>query len=75
LKRLYCKPVGRGYGLGLKLSQAAVNHARALGYEQMYLDTDQGLIHANAIYEALGFQDIDKYYDNPMDSRFMALGL
>jgi carbonic anhydrase len=75
LKRLYCKPVGRGYGLGLKLSQAAVNHARALGYEQMYLDTDHGLIHANAIYEALGFQDIDKYYDNPMDSRFMALGL
>jgi len=33
------------------------------------------LTHANAIYETLGFQDIEKYYDNPMDSRFMALDL
>lgn len=75
LKRLYCKPAARGQGLGLKLSQATLNKARDIGYEKIYLDTDHGLIHANAVYEALGFEDIDKYYDNPMDSRFMGLDL
>lgn len=75
LKRLYCRPQARGFGLGLKLSKAAVRKGRELGYNEMYLDTDFGLTHANAIYEALGFQDIAKYYDNPMDSRFMRLAL
>lgn len=71
LKRLYCQPAARGHGLGLKLSQAAIEKARSIGYKHIYLDTDHGLTQANAIYEALGFTDIDKYYDNPMDSRFM----
>ena len=75
LKRLYCRPAARGLGLGLKLSEAAVTQARSLGYKHIYLDTDHGLIHANGIYEKLGFQDIEKYYDNPMDSRFMGLAL
>ena len=75
LKRLYCRPSARGYGTGLKLSKAALEQARTLGYKQIYLDTDHGLTHANAIYESLGFQDIEKYYDNPMDSRFMGLML
>ena len=75
LKRLYCRPQARGPGIGLKLSQAVINKARELGYKHIYLDTDYGLTHANVVYEALGFQDIDKYYDNPMDSRFMGLAL
>lgn len=75
LKRLYCKPAARGHGLGLTLSQATIKKARAIGYAKIYLDTDHGLIHANAVYEALGFKDIEKYYDNPMDSRFMGLDL
>jgi len=75
LKRLYCQPPARGHGLGLKLSQATLTKAREIGYRKIYLDTDHGLIHANAVYEALGFSDIDKYYDNPMDSRFMGRAL
>jgi len=75
LKRLFCRPMGRGHGLGLKLPQAAIAKARELGYTEMYLDTDHGLTHANAVYEKLGFREIEKYYDNPMDSRFMALVL
>ena len=47
-----------------------------MGYSQMFLDTDPGLTHANSVYEALGFEDIDRYYDNPMGcSRYMALKL
>ena len=75
LKRLYCRPAARGHGLGLALCQAAITEACNLGYKHIYLDTDHGLIHANGIYETLGFQDIEKYYANPMDSRFMGLAL
>ena len=75
LKRLYCRPVARGQHLGLKLCQVTVKAAKSIGYEKIYLDTDHGLIHANKIYEKIGFQDIEKYYDNPMESRFMALDL
>lgn len=75
LKRLYCRPSARGHGLGLKLCEAALAKASSLGYQRIYLDTDHGLLHANAIYGKLGFQDIEKYYDNPMDSRFMGLEL
>ncbi len=76
LKRLYCRPGGRGHRLGLKLTEAAINHARNSGYRQMYLDTDPGLKQANIIYDNLGFQDIERYYDNPMGcSRYMALTL
>jgi GNAT superfamily N-acetyltransferase len=76
LKRLYCRPEGRGHDLGRKLTSAAVMAARDMGYNHMYLDTDAGLTHANRIYESMGFTDIDRYYDNPMGcSRYMALDL
>jgi len=76
LKRLYCRPNGRGHQLGLKLTEATLTEARKRGYTEMYLDTDRDLTHANAVYEGLGFEDIDRYYDNPMGcSRYMALKL
>ena len=76
LKRLYCRPNGRGHQLGLRLTEATITEARRQGYAEMYLDTDRGLTHANAVYEGLGFQDIERYYDNPMGcSRYMALKL
>ena len=76
LKRLYSRPTGRGHGLGKKLTQATIMAAREKGYTQIYLDTDPGLKHANAVYEALGFTDIERYYGNPMGrSRYMGLTL
>jgi len=76
LKRLYCRPEGRGHSFGERLTRAAIHASRDLGYQQMYLDTDPGLTHANSVYEALGFTDIERYYDNPMGcSRYMALTL
>lgn len=76
LKRLYCRPNGRGHHLGQRLTEATITEARKLGYAQIFLDTDPGLTHANAVYEALGFKDIERYYDNPMGcSRYMALTL
>lgn len=76
LKRLYCRAEGRGHNLGERLMLASLSHAKDLGYTDMYLDTDPGLLHANKIYEKLGFKDIPRYYDNPMGcSRYMALTL
>lgn len=75
LKRLFVRDAGRGYGLGEALCRACIEGARAAGYRTLLLDTDPGLGHANAIYERLGFADTERYYANPMDSRFMALPL
>lgn len=76
LKRLYCRDEARGLGIGEALVRESFKAAQTLGYSQMYLDTDPGLLHANRIYERLGFQDIEKYYNNPMDrSRYMAKAL
>ena len=76
LKRLYCRPEGRGHQLGEKLTLMAIEFSKIQNYDHMYLDTDAGLTHANSIYESLGFKDIDRYYGNPMGcSRYMALKL
>lgn len=76
LKRLYCRPKGRGHNFGTLLTVESLKAAKTLGYKQMYLDTDPGLTHANKIYETLGFKDIDRYYDNPMSSsRYMGVAL
>lgn len=75
LKRLWVSPEGRGHNIGQALCKACIQGAKAHGYQRLLLDTDRGLDHANSIYERLGFTDIPRYYDNPMDSRFMALDL
>ena len=73
LKRLYALPEFRGHKLGLKLTEESLSRAKALGYQEMYLDTNPSLIHANRLYENLGFADIEKYYDNPLVcSRYMS---
>ncbi len=76
LKRLYARQEGRGYNLGERLTVAAMDEARNRGFKDMYLDTDPGLTHAIRIYEKLGFEDIPRYYDNPMGcSKYMKISL
>jgi len=76
LKRLYARPMGRGHNLGERLTLAAMGESKKRGYNEMYLDTDPGLTHANQIYEKLGFEDIPRYYENPMGcSRYMKISL
>ena len=76
LKRLYCRPSGRGHKIGESLVIRAIKDAKKIGYKKMYLDTNKGLKHANSIYEELKFKDTDSYYANPMaDTRYMSLTL
>lgn len=73
LKRMYIQPVGRGRGLGRLLAERAVDFARAAGYRVIRLDSDQATMpEANALYEQLGFVDIEQYRPNHLPcARFM----
>lgn len=76
LKRMYLEPAARGTGAGRALAEAAIEAARSLGYRRLLLDTVSRLATAIAIYEALGFVEIDAYRHNPMvDARYFALDL
>ncbi len=65
MKRLYVKPSHRVKKYGQKLAVAILEEAKALGYEEMWLDTLEELVPAVRLYEKLGFQETEAYYDNP----------
>jgi len=57
----------RGLGLGRRLMQAAIDHARAAGAEAIYLDTvPAAMPEANRLYAAMGFRQTERYNDNPV---------
>jgi ribosomal protein S18 acetylase RimI-like enzyme len=76
MKRLYVRPEYRGQKLGLLLAEAAVARAREMGYQAMRLDTLSSMVGAIALYERLGFRDIEAYCHNPHPGvRYMELDL
>jgi GNAT superfamily N-acetyltransferase len=76
LKRLYVRPAARGGGLGRLLVDAALAEARRLGYGRVRLDTVPGMETAQALYERLGFREIEPYTRNPIAGvRFLELDL
>ncbi len=76
LKRMYLDPTGRGTGLGRALAEVAVTAARALGYRRLLLDTVAWMTPAIAVYESLGFEEIEPYRHNPLaGARYFALDL
>ncbi|MGD9162916.1 MAG: GNAT family N-acetyltransferase [Desulfobacteraceae bacterium] len=66
MKRLFVKPEARETGLGRQLVREIIGIARELGYSLMRLDTLDRLTEAMHLYETLGFQRTEPYYENPL---------
>ncbi len=66
MKRLYVRKAFRGFGLGRRLAEAAMDAARQAGYDCVLLDTLSDMEAARALYTELGFEEIPPYYHNPI---------
>lgn len=66
MKRLYVRKPFRGFGLGRRLAEAALDAAQRMGYSCVLLDTLDDMEAARALYVELGFYDIPPFYHNPI---------
>ncbi|KPV46117.1 hypothetical protein SE17_43620, partial [Kouleothrix aurantiaca] len=76
---MFVYPEYHGRGVGRALGEAIVEEARTLGYTRMRLDTSFRQQDALRLYQRLGFQSIQPYYELPDELRnwlvFMELAL
>lgn len=77
MKRLYICPSARGTGLGGRLIEALIQHARNTNlYHGIKLDTLPGeyMASARALYRRFGFEQVARYYETPVEGTiFMGL--
>jgi len=67
LKRLYIRNGYRGLGISKRLIQRILNDALDIGYEAILLDTLDTMKPAINLYASFGFEEIESYYDNPIE--------
>lgn len=58
LRWVVLAPEARGQGVGRRLVEEALIHARARGHSHVYLETTDGLAASMKIYEQLGFRTV-----------------
>jgi GNAT superfamily N-acetyltransferase len=67
IKRLYVRPVARGTGLGRRLTDLALDEARAMGMRSVLIDTTIWLTTSQAMYRSMGFREIPRYPETEND--------
>jgi DNA-binding MarR family transcriptional regulator/GNAT superfamily N-acetyltransferase len=70
IKRLWVAPSARGLGLARRLMTAAEDAARALSIKVLRLDTNSALPEAQQLYRRTGWQEIDRFNDDPYPDTF-----
>jgi ribosomal protein S18 acetylase RimI-like enzyme len=68
MKRLYVRNEFRGKHIGVNLVNKIIDDAKLIGYKYILLDTLPFLKSAIKMYKAIGFYEIDKYNNSPMDN-------
>ena len=75
LKSLYLLEQYHGMGHGKCLLRKAIDYAKEIGYERMYLDSLSTSKKAIALYCKVGFIDTEKYNQSERSDIFMVLDL
>lgn len=79
LRWVLTDPSMRGTGLGRRLVEAALDHARGEGWREVFLETTGGLDASRALYDRLGFVETarsrQKLWSGEADHIVMALSL
>ena len=68
VQRMYVLPAFRGKAIGRAIINRLIDDARLLGYRQLKLESLEFLYAAHSLYRSVGFQEIDPYADNSMQS-------
>lgn len=66
LKRMYVREEFRGLGLGKQMLVKSIEIGKKLGYKKMRLDTLPTMGSAIALYQKMGFCQIEAYRFNPV---------
>ena len=72
IKRLFVDEKGRGHGLGRALLDAMFQQMKQDGYARVIFSSAKILTHARALYESVGFTDMDHPDDFPKDLHHFA---
>ena len=64
---MYVDPRYRGLGVAERLMRATIQHAIALHYTRLRLDTLERLQAANRLYKRMGYRTIPRYNDCPIE--------
>lgn len=75
LKRLWIAPSARGLGLARRLVAEAEAMARELGYPLLRLDTNSELTEAVRFYRKAGWQEIERFNEDPYPDHFFEKSL
>jgi DNA-binding MarR family transcriptional regulator/GNAT superfamily N-acetyltransferase len=74
-KRMWVAPRARGLGLGRRLLSELERHARGAGVHTLRLDTNRALTEAIGLYRAAGYEEIERFNDEPHAHHFFAKSL